>query len=92
MQAEKVGSATEVDPTTHALNMAFDLRNVIKGIHWHHGNQMLEMLEWICGTDRTFDKARAKMLKLINDEERAMMAAINNQIKEPALAKAKETK
>lgn len=74
------GSATEVDPTA----LAFELRQLLKACHWSHQLQMLDILEWICGTERQFDHARSRAFKLIHQQEDAMVAIVNRTLKSRA--------
>jgi hypothetical protein len=60
--------------------LAFDLRTRLAGLHMSHSLQILEILEWVCGTDRMYDKARAKALRIINDEERAIKALVTAEV------------
>ena len=52
------------------------LRQSVMGCHWQYMQQMLEILEWVCGTDRQYERARRRALDLINGEERALMAIV----------------
>lgn len=52
------------------------LRQRLMGCHWEYQAQMLEILEWVCSTDRQFEKARKRALDLINGQERAMMSIV----------------
>jgi len=52
------------------------LRQQVMGCHWEYQARMLEILEWVCGTDRQFERARKKALDLINGEERALLAIL----------------
>lgn len=69
--------------------LAFEVRQLLKACHWAHQLQMLEILEWVCGTDRQFDRAKSKAFKLIHQQEDAMMAILNSKLK---AAPTKETK
>jgi hypothetical protein len=71
------GSPKQVDPVA----LAFELRALLKACHWSHQLQMLEILEWVCGTDRQFDRAKSKAFKLIHQQEDAMVAIVNRQVK-----------
>jgi hypothetical protein len=53
-----------------------ELRQRLMGCHWEYQGQMLEILEWVCGTDRQFERARKRALDLINGEERALLAIV----------------
>lgn len=53
-----------------------ELRQRVMGCHWQYQAQMLEILEWVCGTDRQFEHARKRALDLINGEERALLAIL----------------
>lgn len=57
-----------------------ELRNQLIGCHWGYQQQMLEILEWVCGTDRQFDRARQRALDLINGQERAMKAILGRAL------------
>lgn len=52
------------------------LRQRLMGCHWEYQTRMLEILEWVCSTDRQFEKARKQALDLINGQERAMMSIV----------------
>jgi hypothetical protein len=52
------------------------LRQNVMGCHWQYQQQILEILEWVCGTDRQYVRARRLALDLINGEERALVAII----------------
>lgn len=56
--------------------LARQLRQRVMGCHWQYQARMLEILEWVCGTDRQFERARRAALDLINGEERALAAII----------------
>lgn len=56
------------------------LRQRVMGCHWEYQAKMLEILEWVCGTDRQFERARKAALDLINGEERALTAIITRTL------------
>lgn len=56
---------------------ARNLRMTLSACHWHYAQQTLEILEWVCGTDRQFARARTKVLDLINGQDRAMTNIVN---------------
>jgi hypothetical protein len=74
----KAGSALEgADPVAR---LAFDLKTTLAASHWTHQRQMLEILEWVCGTERQYDHAVVKARALINQEETAMRAIVNRLV------------
>lgn len=52
------------------------LKQSLMGAHWTYQTQMLEILEWVCVTDRQFERARRRALDIINGQERAMSAVL----------------
>jgi len=56
------------------------LRQRINGCHWTFATQLLDILDWVCPTERQHEHARRKALDLINGQERAMAAIINRAL------------
>lgn len=79
------GAAESTDPAVSGVRLAFDLRNATSSAHWAFSTRMIEILEWVCGTDRQFEHARRKALDLIHKEDDTLKAIINRMVKEPAL-------
>ncbi len=56
------------------------LRQQLSGCHWGFATQILDILDWVCPTERQYDLARKRA---INGQERAM-AQIVTQAFAPA--------
>lgn len=60
--------------------LARQLRQGIAGCHWSYATQMLDIIDWVCPSERQHDLARKRALDLINGQERAMQALITRTV------------
>ena len=69
-------SYVEYEVRDASPRLVMELRQQLVGCHWSYQQTMLEILEWVCGTDRQFEHARKRALDIINGQERAMKAIV----------------
>ena len=81
--ADTPPSYVEYEVRDVSAPIARQLRQRVMGCHWEYQARMLEILEWVCGTDRQFERARKAALDLINGEERALTAIITRTLTAP---------
>lgn len=67
-----------------------EFQQTLLGAQGDYMLQILEVIEWIAPTDRQFDKARSRVLKLSNGHERTMREIIRHLlVKEEGSAEAR---
>lgn len=55
-----------------------EFQQTLLSAHGEYMLQVLEILEWVCPTDRQFEKARGRVLKISNGQERTTREIIRH--------------
>lgn len=58
----------------------FQLRNVLRGIHWTYQKRLLDMLQLLVANDRQFEIAREMALDVMSEHERMMAQAVTKML------------
>jgi hypothetical protein len=79
---EQVGDVFRHEVKDIAPTSVRELKQALAACHWNHQGQMLEILEWVCPSERIFERARKRALDLINSQDRAMSGIVVKVLKE----------